>query len=76
MDLQTIEERIKGDKYEHPSEIERDISQMFLNSYKFNPKNDTYFFTTMKLETYYHELLKESEETPKKELPDRQKKKE
>lgn len=38
MDLQTIEERLRIEKYKHSSEIERDINQMFLNSYKFNAK--------------------------------------
>jgi hypothetical protein len=33
---------------------------MFLNSYKFNPKNDEYFLRTIELEEYYDQLMKES----------------
>ena len=50
---------------------------MFLNSYKFNPKTDTYFTCTMQLEEYYNQLLKQSPvDQEKKKLPDRNKKKE
>lgn len=38
MDLHTIEEKIKAEGYKYASEIERDIKQIFLNSYKFNTK--------------------------------------
>lgn len=76
IDLQTIENNFKQELYEHPSEFQRDINQMFLNSYKFNPKNDTYFVRTIELEEYYHQLLNEALlEGERKKLPERNKKK-
>ncbi len=43
MDLHSIEQRIKAEKYEHQAEIQRDVNQMLLNSYKFNSKDGEYF---------------------------------
>ena len=50
---------------------------MFLNSYKFNYGNDTYFNCTAELEEFYNMLLKENQlEGERKRMPDRNKRKE
>jgi hypothetical protein len=58
MDLKTIEKKVNGNKYEHMSEFHADINKIFLNSYKFNPKETNYYTLTIELENYYYELLK------------------
>ena len=59
MDLKTIDKKILGNKYAHISEFKADINKIFLNSYKFNPRETQYFQLTIELEEYYHELLSE-----------------
>ena len=64
MDLKTIEKKLLANKYEHISEFHADINRIFLNSYKFNPRETNYFLLTLDLEEYYHKLLKSSENNP------------
>lgn len=64
MDLRTIEKKLNSGKYEHQAEFHGDVNKIFLNSYKFNPRETNYYALTIELENYYHELLKEVESNP------------
>jgi hypothetical protein len=61
MDLKTIERRVGSNRYEHIAEFYGDVNKIFLNSYKFNPKETNYYTLTVEFEAYYHELLKDTE---------------
>ena len=60
MDLKTIEKKLNTNKYQHISEFHGDINKIFLNSYKFNPRETQYYSLTLELEAYYNQLLKET----------------
>lgn len=47
MDLRTIEKKINFGRYEHVAEFHADINKIFLNSYKFNPKETNYYTLTI-----------------------------
>lgn len=43
MDLKSIEKKLLADKYSNLYDFKGDINKIFLNSYKFNPKDSNYF---------------------------------
>ena len=47
MDLKTIEKKLSCNEYEHVSEFHGDVNKIFLNSYKFNPRETNYFTLTV-----------------------------
>ena len=58
MDLKTIQKKLRKNQYQHSSEFHSDINKIFLNSYKYNLHETTYYYLTYDLEEYYHKLLK------------------
>lgn len=54
MDLLTITKKIKNGKYSEISEFHADINRIFLNSYKFNRRETSYFQLAVELEDHYH----------------------
>lgn len=64
MDLKTIEKKVTLNKYEHVAEFHGDVNKIFLNSYKFNPRETNYYKLTVELEAYYYDLLQEVEVNP------------
>ena len=57
IDLKEIEEIIKNDKYEHISQLERDVYKMIMNSYKFNQKETPVFLKTVVFEEYFIQIM-------------------
>ena len=57
MDLKTIQKKLGSNEYEHIAEFHGDINKIFLNSYKFNPRETNYYALTVDLEAFYYFLL-------------------
>ena len=60
MDLSTIEAKLKGGKYQNPSQFHSDVVKIFHNSYLFNEVNEDFIKITGELEKYYYRISGET----------------
>ena len=63
MDLKTVENKIKTEKYTDFSEFQADIMKIIENSYRFNEANEDYPKITSEFENYFTKLASETQDT-------------
>lgn len=56
MDLHTVENKIKTEKYVDFSEFQADVMKIIENSYRFNEANEDYLKITSEFENYFTKL--------------------
>ena len=72
IDLRTIEEKLRGNKYRKASEVHADIRRMWANAKTYNYENKFMLKLTTSLEKEYQKLLKNY--SPNTQLKNSQKK--
>lgn len=62
MDLKTVENKIKTEKYTDFSQFQLDIMKIIENSYRFNEANEDYLKITSEFENYFTKLASETQD--------------